>query len=249
MCSLASARVPRGRRQGRGVTDTTSVTQDGAPAVRSSSAAAARRLTPRGLGRDQLAPRTDPDAGEMEPIRVPAGADRGVGRDEAVRVVDERRRKALEPSVVEDEHALFAQLLRERRRASAVLGIERVGAASRVVEQPEAEDDRPIDVAEPGCEREAGRGDAAPVVVAVQGRVVTPRAREHGIDEVGQRPGFHSVTIARWAAVWGDAAHASGVPRRRRAIVRTASPSSRPCRTSQHPTTVPVRPIPPQQWT
>ena len=66
-------------------------------------------------------------------------------------MVDERRRKALEPSVVEDEHALFAQLLRERRRASAVLGIERIGAASRVVEQPEAEDDRPIDVAEPGA--------------------------------------------------------------------------------------------------
>src|SRR4029078_7740859 len=130
-----------------------------------------------------------------------------------------------------------------------MLDIEPVRQAPRVVEEPEAEDERAVDLRSARGQREARSGNATPVVVAVDRGVAAPRTGQRPVDERRQRPRFHPVTIARCAAVWGDAAHASGTPRRRRVIVRTGSPPSTPWRTSQHPTTVPVRPIPPQQWT
>ncbi len=64
-----------------------------------------------------------------------------------------------------------------------------------------------------------------------------------------QRPRRQPSTTSRCAVVCGDGMNESRTRRRssdRRAI---GSPPSTPCRTSQQPTTVPVRPIPPQQWT
>jgi hypothetical protein len=57
----------------------------------------------------------DADAGEMEPIRVPADADRGSAETRAVRVVDERRREPLEAVVVEVRRTVVAQRPAERR--------------------------------------------------------------------------------------------------------------------------------------
>jgi hypothetical protein len=65
-----------------------------------------------------------------------------------------------------------------------------------------------------------------------------------------QSPWFHSKMNLRWRSVCGD-----GIPARvslRRSLrirSKTASPRSIPCRTSQHPTAVPVLPKPPRQWT
>ena len=64
------------------------------------------------------------------------------------------------------------------------------------------------------------------------------------------RISFHPITSARCSSVSGERLRPSGVPRRRSAIRVSASlPSRASCSTSQQPITVPVRPIPPQQWT
>ena len=133
----------------------------------------------------------------------------------------------LELRVVEHEQPLGAELLRERRGARAVTGVVRLVLAPGVVEEPEAEDDDGVRPVEGRAELETGRGHAAPVRLAVPGRVPPPRPRQHGRDERRQRPRFHPVTIAHWAEVSGE-----GEPwprsRRRRAICSSASPPSRP---------------------
>ena len=98
-------------------------------------------------------------------------------------------------------------------------------------------------------ELEARRGHAAPVHLAVPLRVASPRTGKHFAHEGGQRPRFHAFTIARCADVCGEGTYASETSRRSSAILPMGSPASSPWRTSQQPTTVPVRPIPPQQWT
>ena len=111
--------------------------------------------------------------------------------------LDERR----EPRLLERQDALGSQLVRERGSAVAVFRVVGLVLASRVVEEAEAEDERRVDTVVLGPERVTGRSDAPPVRLAVPGRVAPPRAWQHGLHERGQRPRFHSVTIAHCAEV------------------------------------------------
>ena len=123
----------------------------------------------------------------MEPVGVPTGADGRVGGDETarVRVVDERLGEQRKAHVVERQHALVAQFHREGRGPRAVLGLHGVRQASRVVDEPEAEHERGVDLADRRCERHPRRRDATPVRVAVNRRLGAPRPRQHDLDEGG----------------------------------------------------------------
>lgn len=80
------------------------------------------------------------------------------------------------------------------------------------------------------------------------------RAEEVLLDALGEEDplqgSLQPVTSRRCSSDSGEKRQPSGSSRRRNAIRSSASsPGGTPCRTSQQPTTVPVRPIPPQQWT
>jgi hypothetical protein len=112
-------------------------------------------------------------------------------------MVRERPGEPREPSVAERQDALGSQLLGERRGARPVRRVDVLVLATGVVEEPEAEYERPVDVRRRLRERESGRGHAAPVLLAVPRGFAPPRPWQHHVDECGQRPGVHSVTIAR----------------------------------------------------
>ena len=86
-----------------------------------------------------------------------------------------------------------------------------------------------------------------PVVIG-EPRLVPARLQVPEEPEALHQPGLQPRTSATWPGVSGDG-RAPGMSRRSSAIRAIASPSSSPWRTSQQPTTVPVRPTPPQQWT
>ena len=167
------------------------------------------------------------------------------------RLLPERLDERVDPLFVEEQHAFLVKPAREVGRSPPVFPVDRLVHPPRIVEQPEAEDQGPIDGVAPRARREleARRRHAMPVGLTVPCRLPPPGAREDDIHERPQRPRFHARTIARCADVCGDGAGAAEAARLSSAIRRIGSPSSSPCRISQHPTTVPVRPTPPQQWT
>ena len=67
----------------------------------------------------------DPDARQVEPVGVPAGADGRVGGDEPVRVLEAGVLERLELRRGGGEDALGVQLAGERGRARPVLGVDR----------------------------------------------------------------------------------------------------------------------------
>ena len=153
-------------------------------------------------------------------------------------------------AVVERQHALVAKLEGERLRPSSVPRIDRLVLASGVVQEPEAEDERAIDVAERRC-RARGRWrrrTASAPRRARPSRAATPvGARSRRGASVTALPCLHHRTLGRRLR-----RRQRGRPRRHGAARRSARahrPRSSPCRRNQQPTTVPVRPIPPQQWT
>ena len=83
-----------------------------------------------------------------------------------------------------------------------------------------------------------------PVVVREAG-LVPARLGMAEQPEPLHQPGLQPRTSATWPLVSGEGP--PPISRRSAAILAIASPSSRPWRTSQHPTAVPVLPTPPQQ--
>ena len=84
-------------------------------------------------GREARRVGLDPDARQVEPVGVPAGADGRVGGDEPVRVLEAGVAERLELRRRRPEQPLGVQLDRERRRARPVLGVapSRSRASSR----------------------------------------------------------------------------------------------------------------------
>ncbi len=113
----------------------------------------------------------------------------------------ERLDERSEPRLLERQDALGPQLVRERGSPVAVCRVIGLVLTSRVVEEAEAEHEGWVDTVLLGPERVTGRRDAPPVRLAVPGGVASPRAWQHGLHEPGQRPRFHSLTIAHCAEV------------------------------------------------
>ena len=122
-------------------------------------------LTQRGGGREgcravrdgrrvELGLGLDVNPRQVEPIRVPASADRWIGRDLAVGVQPERLRQRGEARVAHAEEAFVPELRGERRCPRAVARIDGFVLAPGVVEQAEAEDDPAIHAVERGAERQ-----------------------------------------------------------------------------------------------
>lgn len=91
---------------------------------------------PRPRRRQQRLVDAKPNAGQVQAICVPAGADGRVGAHVAVGVKVAGMAEQLELSGGERQQFLGVQLPRERRRTAAVIGIATVAPAARVVRGP-----------------------------------------------------------------------------------------------------------------
>ena len=199
-CRMCDARTPatapppaRGRARGRApkaqpTATPTSASQVGGPSSRSRAAAAsgaspwATRVEKRfGSGWMKTRGRWSRSASQHAPIVASVET----WPSEWSLSASARRSKR---DVVELERALVAQLAREGLGAGAVPGVEGLVLAPRVVQEAEAEDEPAVGAGRRLVEREPRRGDAAPVGLAVPGRVPAPRAREHRLHEASSAP-------------------------------------------------------------
>lgn len=134
---------------------------------------------PRRGRRQQCAVNDEPDAGQVQAVCVPAGADGRIVAHVPVGVKVAGMAEQLELSGGERQQFLGVQLPRERRRTAAVIGIATLAAAARVVKQTEREHHLPVAVG--SDEVESRSRDAAPVLLSVHRRVApVGAAQDHG---------------------------------------------------------------------
>ena len=134
-------------------------------------------------GREEILPRVDPDAREVQAIRVPARSDRHLLAHKPVRVQLHRVAEEIQLPRRERKRVRRRELARVAGGTGAVPGVVALVLAAGVVQEPEAEDDRAIWSRVLAGEPEAARGDAAPVLVAVEVRVALLGAGESRVQE------------------------------------------------------------------
>ena len=133
--------------------------------------------------------RLDPDARQVEPVSVPAGADGRIVGDEPVRVLEAGVLESLELRRGHGKEALGVQLAGERGSARPVLGVDRVVDAHRVVQEREEEDHDRVGPVERLREPEPVRADSAPVQLAMDVRADAGATRAHLVEEGLERQG------------------------------------------------------------
>ena len=169
------------------------------------------RLTPeRDRGREPCRIGVDVHARQVQPVRVPAGADGRLAGDETVGVELDRLAEQVEPGRLERERAIHSELPSPGRRTLPVTWVDVLVDAARVVQETEEEDELLIDGAQALREDEPGGRDTAPVLLAVERGVAARGPGENGLDER---------EVRHRAPVCADALHAATIAGRARAGV------------------------------
>ena len=158
--------------------------------------AALRQPLVRACGREERGVGLDPDARQVEPVGIPAGADGRVVGDEPVRVLEAGEAERLELRRRCPEQPLRVQLGSERGGARPVLWVAAVVLAHRVVQKREEEDHVRVRPVERLREPEPVRADGAPVQLTV---------------DVGRDAGAAGADLVDEGSEWGWVARHSGI--------------------------------------